>query len=208
LAHGADPNVSDEDGRSAYRAATAAGRSDLAELLLVSGARDDTTAVDRLLSACLHADEAAARRELDSSPGVLERPAEVLGAAAHQAPESGLAAAIELMLELGFPINATAGADGGTLLHAAAYSGSAEVVHLLVGRGADLEAKDARWDSTALEWAAVGSGERPTTNPASDWTAVVKVLLDSGASADGIGLEPDEPKPPSRDVANLLRSRS
>jgi hypothetical protein len=55
--------------------------------------------------------------------------------------------------------------------------------------------------------AAVGSGEQPTSNPAPDWIATVQTLLDHGASTDAITLSPDDAKPPSADVAMLLRER-
>ena len=54
-------------------------------------------------------------------------------------------------------------------------------------------------------WAAVGSGERPATNPRPDWIATVAALLDAGASTEGITLSPDEPKQPSPEVAALLQ---
>jgi ankyrin repeat protein len=187
--------------------ATAFGRGDVAVLLLAHGARDDASALDRLLSACLKADQAEVRRQLTQTPGLLDRPAEALGGAARQAAEAGNAAAVALMLELGFPLHQPVGDDGGTLLHAAAYSGSADVVRVLLKRSADPEAKDAQWDSTALGWAAVGSGERPATDPAADWVRTVQILLDAGASLDGIEFSPDDPKPPSPEVADLLRRR-
>jgi Ankyrin repeats (many copies) len=109
------------------------------------------------------------------------------------------------MLDLGFPVGAHDGDDGATALHAAAYHGSADVVRLLLARGADLEARDATWDSPPLDWALVGSGERPGGNPSPDWIAVVQVLLEAGASTAGITLSPDDPKPPSPEVAALLR---
>jgi hypothetical protein len=206
LVHGAEANVVDHDGRSAYRAATAAGRSELAELLRAYGAVDDTTPADRLLLACLHADEAGVRRELAADPGLLDSPAEVLGAAALRAAEAGIVAAVALVLELGFPIGARVGEHGATLLHVAAYAGSAEVTQLLVDRGADLAARDRQWEDDPLGWAWIGSGERPKTNPNPNWTRTVQILLGAGASTDGISFSPDEPKPPSREVADLLRT--
>jgi Ankyrin repeats (3 copies) len=80
------------------------------------------------------------------------------------AAESGHTAAIALMLDLGFPVDAR-GDDGGTPLHAAAYSGSAPVGRLLLDRGAGVEARDTTWDSTPMEWAAIGSGEQPASHP-------------------------------------------
>lgn len=206
LLHGADANAVDEHGRSAYRAATTAGRGDVVDLLRAHGARDDTTPLDRLLWACIHADEAAARRELAADPGLLDSPAEALGRPALSAAEAGGVRTVELALRLGFPIGARVGEDGATLLHVAAYAGSADVVELLLARGADVEARDAHWDDTPLSWAGVGSGERPATNPEPDWPRTVRVLLDAGASTDGITFSPDDPKPPSREVADILRT--
>jgi ankyrin repeat protein len=114
------------------------------------------------------------------------------------------------MLELGFPIDVRregTDEDGATALHAAAWAGSAETVALLLDHGADLSARDTRWQSQPLEWALVGSGERPHSAPAPDWVATVALLLDAGASLDGVTFNPDEPKQPSAAVLELLRSR-
>jgi ankyrin repeat protein len=203
LRHGADPDEPGPDGRSPYRLAVARERGDVAELLRRHGARDDTTAGDRFVAACLRADAAEARRQLERVDGLSS---EEEGAIV-RAAERGQTEAVALMLDLGFPIEAHGGDHGCTPLHAAAYAGSASVVRLLLERGADLEARDDTWDSTPLEWAAVGSGERPRTSAAPDWVEVVAVLLDAGASADGITLAPDDPKPPSDDVAALILSR-
>jgi len=108
------------------------------------------------------------------------------------------------MLDLGFPVDARDD-DGGTALHSAAYSGSAPAVRLLLDRGADIEARDTSWNSTPIEWAGVGSGEQPADNPHPDWTGTVQALLEAGASAQDITLSPDDPKPPSPEVAALLR---
>ena len=109
------------------------------------------------------------------------------------------------MLDLGFPLD-TRGDNGGTPLHAAAYNGSPQTVRLLLDRGADIEARDTTWNDTPLGWAAVGSGERPRTNKAANWIETVRTLLEHGASTDEITLEPDDPKPPSLEVAEQLRA--
>ena len=59
--------------------------------------------------------------------------------------------------------------------------GSAGTVGLLLARGADLRARDTRWQSQPLEWAFVGSGEVPDSAQAPDWEATVALLLRSGA---------------------------
>jgi hypothetical protein len=122
-----------------------------------------------------------------------------------RAAEAGNTGAIQVMLDLGFPVDVRSADDGRTALHAAAYAGSAEAVRLLIGRGADLEARDARWESTPVEWACVGSGEQPADNPRPDWPATIAALADAGASLGDITLSPDDPKPPSPAVAELLR---
>ena len=109
------------------------------------------------------------------------------------------------MLDLGFPLE-TRGDNGGTALHAAAYNGSTQTVRLLLGRGADIEARDTTWNDTPLGWAAVGSGERPRTNHTAEWIDTVRALLEHDASTDEISLEPDNQKPPSPEVAELLQA--
>jgi hypothetical protein len=89
-------------------------------------------------------------------------------------------------------------------LHAA-YSGSANTVKLLLQRGADLEARDTTWNDTPLGSASVGSGYQPDDDPAADWIETVRTLLDHGAPPDEITFAPDDAKPPSPEVAALLR---
>ncbi len=206
LAHGADPDAPGPDGRSPYALATALGRTELAVMLRRHGAVDDATDTDRFLSACLRADHADANRQVTRHP---ELPGSLSGSqqagAIMQAAEAGNTAAVSLMLDFGFPVDAHGGEDGGTALHAAAYSGSASTARLLIDRGADIEARDTHWDSSPLDWAVVGSGERPVTNPRPDWVATVRLLIEAGASTQDITLSPDDPKSPSPEVAELLR---
>jgi ankyrin repeat protein len=207
LRHDADPNAPGPDGRSPYRLAVARGRDDLADLLRRNGGHDDTTAGDHLVASCLRADRAEAERQLGHNPGLLDRLTPDEQGALVDAAENGQTDAVALMLDLGFPLETQDGDHGSTPLHAAAYAGSANTVQLLLDRGADVEARDPTWNSTPLDWATVGSGERPTTNPTPDWTETVRILLDAGASIDGITLSPDDPKAPSTEVAELLRAR-
>jgi len=205
LDHRADPNAAGPDGRTPYRLVTASGRTELADLLRRHGAADTATSVDRFLSACRRADRAEAERLLTDDPGLLERLSDDERAAIFRAAEHGETATVDLMLDLGFPLE-TRGDDGGTALHAAAYNGSAQTVRLLLDRGADIEARDTSWNDTPLGWAAVGSGERPRTNNAGDWIETVRTLLEHGASTTEISLDPDSPKPPSPEVAALLQA--
>jgi ankyrin repeat protein len=205
LDHDADPNAAGLDGRTPHQLATASGRTDIADLLRRHGAADTATSSDRFLSACRRAVRAEAKQLLDDDPGLLERLTDDERAAIFRAAERGDTGAVGLMLELGFPPE-TRGDNGGTALHAAAYNGSAETVRLLLAHGADLEARDTTWNDTPLGWATVGSGERPRTNKAGNWIETVRTLLEHGASTNEITLEPDDPKPPSPEVAEVLRA--
>ena len=201
LAHGADHSRPGTDGRSPHALAVSKGREDLAELLRRYGASDDASDVDRFLAVCLRADRAAAERLLPGDLSARER-----SAAMTRAAETGNTEAMRIMLDLGFPVDTRGGGDDpGTALHAAAYAGSAAIARLLVERGADVEARDERWDSPPLVWAIIGSSEKPTGNPGPDWPAVVEILANAGASFDGIALSPDDDHPPSPAVVELLR---
>jgi ankyrin repeat protein len=164
LEAGADPRrYLDDDGQAvpAVWAATKAGcGAGLVELLLEHGADPNLAGPDGRTPYQLAT--AAGRTDLLDRLNTAERAALV------RAGETGNTAAVALMLDLGSPLE-TRAANGATALHAAAYTGSAETVRLLLDRGADLEARDTTWNSTPLDWAAVGSGERPTTAPEPDW---------------------------------------
>jgi ankyrin repeat protein len=205
LENGADPNAAGPDGRSPDRLATATGRPDLVERLRRYGADDQATDGDRFLAACLQGDRTSAERQLSDDPGLPATLSDDERAGIVRAAEKGNTAAVALMLDLGFS-PATRGDHGGNPLHAAAHSGSADVVRLLLERGADIEARDTTWNSTPLGWAAVGSGEQPQNDPAANWIETVRILLAAGASTDDITLSPDDPKQPSPEVAELLRA--
>ena len=205
--HGADPARPGPDGHTPQRLAAIRGRTDLSGLLggnarpgagIGGDGLPDTT---RFVGACVTGDRAtavdlaAAAARLDQA----EQAALVYAAAAGNEP------AVSLMLDLGFPLDVRRD-DGATALHAAAYAGSAPVVRLLLDRGADPEALDGQWESPALEWAVIGSGFRPRTSPHPDWIATVRVLIEAGASTQNLDLSPDALKPPSPDVAELLRA--
>ena len=203
LEAGADPNAVCRDGRSALRAAVRRGSPEVAAVLLRHGARDDADEVDHLLGACARADRTEAEAMVADHPDLMVRLAPDDQARLADLAESGELAAVRLMLELGFPPDARRGVDGGAALHAAAYMGRADVVRLLLEHGAELESRDGQWRGTPLCWALVGSGEGPRGRRPADWVETAEVLLEAGASPRNVWVEA---KPPSEEVAALLRS--
>jgi ankyrin repeat protein len=208
LEYGAAPDLPGADGRTPYQQAVRTGQDQVADLLARHGASTALSSADEFLAACRHADRAAATAVLAARPDLAAR----LTAEDHRvltdAADHGHTEAVRLMLDLGFPPGTRSEQDNGaTALHLAAAAGSTGTVRLLLDRGADIEARDTTWESTPLEWAIVGSGMRLGHDPDPDWPATISALLDAGASTDGIVLSPDDPKPPSPEVAALLRTR-
>jgi hypothetical protein len=109
------------------------------------------------------------------------------------------AGTIALMLDLGFSLRAR-DELGEQPLHAAAYHGNAAAVRLLLDAGAEIDARDARFDATPLAFATVGSGEQ--AGRPGDWTGTIRLLIDAGAALRDVWISG---KPPSEEVADLLR---
>jgi ankyrin repeat protein len=199
LAAGADPAAVDPGGVSALRKAVRAGRFDTVEQLRHLGAIDDSTDVERFLGACLAADRQRAEQVLAEHPDLPDRLSDEDRAVIVDAAGSRPVETIALMLDLGFSADARNDL-GERPLHNAAYAGNAPVVRLLLHRGADVDARDDRFDSTPLAFATVGSGEQAGTP--GDWIETVRLLVDAGASPDRAWVPA---KPPSEEVMDLVQ---
>jgi Ankyrin repeats (3 copies) len=201
LQRGADPDARGQDGQSAYRLAVRQGRTDVVDLLRLHRAQDDATDVDRFLAACVRADHPEAERHLTRRPGLVDELTDEDHQAIAHAADHGNLPAVQLMLDLGFPLNAPVGDDGASPLHAAAGAGAAELVAFLLERGADIEAKDTTWASTPLCWATVRSGLGLGHSLRAYWVTTIQTLIAAGASTEGVWVAG---KPPSDDVAVVL----
>jgi ankyrin repeat protein len=201
---GADPSVSDEDGVSALRRAVRAGKNDTAARLRGLGAPDDATDVDHFIGACLNADRDRAERLLFGHPGLRDLLDDQDRAVIVEAAGSRPAETIALMCDLGFSPstrNSHGFGWGEQPLHSAAYTGNVEVVRLLLDAGAEVDVRDARFDATPLCYATVGSREQ--ADKPGDWIQTVRLLIDAGASREGVWISG---KPPSEEVMDVLRS--
>jgi ankyrin repeat protein/GNAT superfamily N-acetyltransferase len=135
--HGADLEASfDGTGRTPYGVAVRSGRPDLAELLAELGARRRAEPLDELLGACLAGDGATARRVAAEDPAAAQllrtAKADMLGRWA----ANGRREAVEILLDLGVPVDAR-GPTGLTALQEATRGDDPALVDLLLRRGAD-----------------------------------------------------------------------
>ena len=85
-------------------------------------------------------------------------------------------------------------------MHSAAHAGNADMVRQLIGVGADVDGRGARFDSTPLAFATLGSGE--SAGQIDDWIEVVRSLVEAGASREDVWISG---KAPSEEVIDLLR---
>ncbi|MEX0885903.1 MAG: ankyrin repeat domain-containing protein [Phycisphaeraceae bacterium] len=161
-------------GLTPHQVAINAGHSELYAWLM-----DESPLRVRFLAACRAADAAAARAMLREQPDLVERltPGE-LGVICDAAFAED-ASAVRLMLELGFPTGAKGSWHGATPLHHAAWRGHLPIVELLLEHNPPLEQLDDDHKSTPLGWCCHGS--RYCANPAGDYPAVARRLLEAGA---------------------------
>lgn len=207
LKHGADPNRPRADGRRPGAEAVRAGQPDLAAWLAECGAEPvGPSPEDELLGACLRADAVTARALAAAHPGLVAGlPPEGRGALTHAAA-GGLVDALHLMVALGFDLGWQS-PHGGTALHWAAWHARLETVAVLLELGAPLDARDVRYGSSPIAWAAHGSANARPDDDA--YEAVVNLLLDAApdrAASFNNWHEPPEALATPR-VAALLRAR-
>jgi hypothetical protein len=158
--HGGDIFAPLPDGRTACEVAAADGNRALVAFFEARGARPPALdPVDALIGAALAGDRATVDDLRERHPGVVDaararRPSLLVWAVAQQRAEG-----VALLAGLGFDVNARGRGDIGsdqpweTPLHCAVANDHREMVELLLARGADPDACDARFDSTPLGWA-------------------------------------------------------
>jgi ankyrin repeat protein len=189
LDHHADPRVRDE-GISGVELAARRGRGDVLELFLKQGIGLDLRGVDRLIAACAM-DDGAKVREL-----VRREPQLVSDLLAHgstllaEFTSTWNTAGVRHLLDLGVPVTSLYKGDGyfdiaptSTALHVAAWQLRADLVQLLLERGAAVNARDGK-DRTPLMLAVKACvdsywSHRRTPEPA-------RLLLAAGATTDGV----------------------
>ena len=181
LAHGADPNLTRADGRTALDLAERSGSDAIAALLREHGARGSARAVDALIGACMRGEEAAARAVLAAHPGLLDTLDDEDRRAPVRAAEYGKAPALRVFAALGFDLEVH-GHGRSTPLHQAAWHGHVEAVRALLEAGVVVDPRESTYGSTPLAWAAHGSANCRSADD--EYLAIVDLLLDAGAQRE------------------------
>lgn len=135
----------------------------------------------RLVAACAAGNALAARQLLRERPSLIDELSTEDQRALPDAAWSANAAAVELMLELGFEPGVT-GLNGGTVLHCAAWEGSVACVEIALkfpAVRALIEQPDPQYGSTPLGWCCHGAAH--CGRPAANHAVVARLLLEAGA---------------------------
>ena len=197
LDHGADPNL--EDGESAVATAAHRGRADVLELFERREIPMNLSAADQLIAACARNDSGTVRLIARREPGTIDEIERNGGQLLCEFAGNGNTEGVRHLLNFGIDVNAPfVKGDGywdltpnSTALHNAAWRLRHETVRVLVGRGADVNAKDGKGRTPLMlvVRASVDSYWTRLRSPSS-----VETLLRAGASIEGIkiptGYEP------------------
>jgi Ankyrin repeats (many copies) len=147
-------------GVTATSMAATTGHADLVDYLVAHGAPPpDLAPADAFTAAVLTADRARLGQLLADDPGLASQLRAARPALITWATTVGNTAAVEILAELGFDVNAKGRTDvpsdqpWQTALHKAAEDGNLELARTLLRLGADPNIHDERFDSTPLGWA-------------------------------------------------------
>lgn len=155
LDHGVDPEGQGTqhpiyEGRTPSQEAAIWGNPSVTALLRDAGATSGRDQLHTFLSACMVGDRAQTERLLRAAPTLAERAIALSPDQLVRAAEKGSLAAVELLIDLGFDVNAM---NRTAPLHEAAMRGNLEMIELLLEYGADPNLRDRSYDATPAGWA-------------------------------------------------------
>jgi ankyrin repeat protein len=186
----ADP-MQPQDGQTAAALAARRGRGDVLSLFDRRQRAVEFSGVDRIVAACARHDADAVRNTSARHPELKHALIADGGKVLVEFAANGNTPGVELLLDLGVPVTAlhTQGdgywdlAKNTTALHAAAWRAQHDTVQLLIARGAEVDAKDAK-GRTALAQAVRACVDSYWTSRRSPDS--VAALLRAGASIAGV----------------------
>jgi len=137
-------------GRTPVQEAALWGRTEVVALLVAAGAAGERDDVDTLLMLATAGDRDAVHRLVAADPGLRDRALARRPDQLVRAAEADSLAAVALLIELGFDVNAV---PRTAPLHEAAMRGNVAVIRLLLEHGADPGLRDTAYDATPAGWA-------------------------------------------------------
>ena len=203
VGHGADIHQRRADGRTAHALAVLHGNEQVAAWLLAHGAKDESSLLDRFVSACARGDGERAREMLSAQPSLRDELRVEHHLMMHGPAEQGNAAVLETMLTCGFDPNVK-DKDGVTSLHRAAMAGRVEAARVLLAHGASVHNLDGMFSATPLVWATEGWSHG--SHNGADHVAVARLLIAAGCPQEWKAPEkaPD-PEGTQEQLAELCR---
>lgn len=201
LDHGADPAIKtvtkikaqftpDIEQRSSVVIAAHRGRGDVLQAMERRGIAMEFNGVDRLIAACARNDAAAASAIAEREPQLVQELLAKGGRLLAEFAGNNNAEGARMLLDLGVSVNALYDGDpyfgipkDSTALHVAAWKAWPKTVKILIERGANVNAQDAK-DETPLMLAVKACVDSYWTNRRSPES--VETLLRAGASISGV----------------------
>jgi len=172
VAGGANLNTKRNDGRTAYALAAISGQTQIAELLRKRGANTELQTLDQFIASRIASANHGPAPV--SMPSGQERLLSDLTQGHHTRSVSAL-------LDAGTLIDAR-GEAGGTALHWACWKGYADLVKLLIDRGAPLTVLDTEFHATPAGWFHHGTSNSPDGGAHAE---VARLLIAANAPMEG-----------------------
>ena len=172
LEKGADPNLANKVGLTAYAIAKRRGREDVAQLLLGHGAKKELRPFDEWLVAA-QAGKAASLPKPDFEKLETFDKNALVDLAGEGKTES-----VNALLDAGFPIDL---GQWSTPLHMTCWKGKLEMAKFLIDKGSPLEIKDPIYNATPFGWTCHGSVNCREAPP-DTYVEIIETLQKAGYS--------------------------